>query len=132
MEKNDFSYYYGYEGEQYSFYRIPKLLMTDERFQGVSVEAKLLYGMLLDRMALSARNDWIDEQGRVFIVFSLEEVMEKMGCKSQKATKLFAELDGKKGVGLIERVNRGQGKPSVIYVKNFSTIKPRKTRKQEK
>ena len=100
MEKNDFSYYYGYEGEQYSFYRIPKLLMTDERFQGVSVEAKLLYGMLLDRMALSARNDWIDEQGRVFIVFSLEEVMEKMGCKSQKATKLFAELDGKKALVL--------------------------------
>ena len=113
-------YYYGFEGEQYTFYRIPKILMNDERFHGVSVEAKILYGVLLDRMSLSAKNNWVDEEGRVYIYFSLEDVMEMMACKSEKATRLFSELDEKKGVGLIERVRQGQGKPSKIYVKNFA------------
>lgn len=60
-------YYYGYEAEQFSFYRIPKRLLEDDRFRGVSTDAKLLYGLLLDRMALSMKNGWLDQQGRVFI-----------------------------------------------------------------
>ena len=115
-----FPYYYGYEADQFSFYRIPKLLVTDERFRGVSADAKLLYGLMLDSMSLSLRNGWLDAQGRVYIFFTVDEVMELLYCKSEKATRLLAELDSKKGVGLIERVRQGQGKPSIIYVKNFA------------
>ena len=112
-------YYYGNEAEQYSFYRIPKLLFTDARFKGVSVEAKVLYGLLLDRMALSVKNNWLDGEGRVYIIFTISDVMETLGCAEQKANKLLNELDCAKGVGLVERVRRGLGKPNVIYVKNF-------------
>ena len=114
-----FSYYYGCEAEQFSFYRIPKLLVTDERFRSISTDAKLLYGLMLDRMSLSIKNGWTDDLGRVYIYFPIEEVMELLHCKSEKATRLMAELDSKKGIGLIERVRQGQGKPSIIYVKNF-------------
>ena len=115
----DFSYYYGYEAEQFSFYRIPKLLVMDECFRGISTDAKLLYGLMLDRMSLSIKNGWTDDLGRVYIYFPIEEVMELLHCKSEKATRLMAELDSKKGIGLIERVRQGQGKPTIIYVKNF-------------
>ena len=112
-------YYYGNEAEQYSFYRIPKILFTDPLFKGVSVEAKVLYGLLLDRMGLSVKNNWLDAEGRVYIIFTVADVMETLGCAEQKANKLLNELDCTKGVGLIERVRRGLGKPNVIYVKNF-------------
>ncbi len=112
-------YYYGNEAEQYSFYRIPKILFTDPLFKGVSVEAKVLYGLLLDRMGLSVKNNWLDGEGRVYIIFTIADVMETLGCAEQKANKLLNELDCSKGVGLIERVRRGLGKPNVIYVKNF-------------
>ena len=120
MEKRlYYPYYYGGEGEQFSFYRIPRLLITDEYFRNISTDAKLLYGLMLDRMSLSLKNGWTDDQGRVYIYFPIEEVMELLHCKSEKATRLMAELDSKKGIGLIERVRQGQGKPSIIYVKNF-------------
>lgn len=112
-------YYYGNEAEQYSFYRIPKILFTDDRFKAVSVEAKVLYGLLLDRMALSIKNSWLDEDGRVFIIYTISDLMETLCCAEQKANKLLGELDSTKGVGLIERKRRGLGKPNVIYVKNF-------------
>lgn len=115
-------YYYGHSGEQYAFFRIPKLLLTDDRFAELSTDAKLLYGLLLDRMELSYRNGWIDEQNRVFIIFTAEEVMDTLRCRSEKAAKLMAELDSKKGIGLIERVNRGQGRPTIIYAKNFAAL----------
>ena len=133
-------YYYGVEGEQYSFYRIPKLLFTDSRFAGISTDAKLLYGILLDRMSLSMKNGWHDDQGRVYIIFTLDDVAETLGYKTEKAIKLFNELDTKKGVGLIERVRQGQGRASLIYVKNFAgerqtsekpKSRPRKNRGQD-
>ena len=114
-------YYYGHEAEQYAFFRIPKMLLTDDRFAGISSDAKLLYGLLLDRMELSVRNGWLDDQNRVYIVFTTEEVMSTLHCRSEKAARLFAELDGKKGIGLIERKRLGLGKPSLIYVKNFAS-----------
>ena len=119
-EAQHFPYYYGYESEQFTFYRIPKLLVTDERFQGLSTDAKLLYGLMLDRMSLSLKNGWLDEQGRVYIYFPAEKIMSVLHCRSEKASKLLAELDSKKGIGLIERVRQGQGKPTTIYVKNFA------------
>ena len=115
----DLDYYYGNEAEQYSFYRIPKTLFADSRFHGVSVEAKVLYGILLDRMALSVKNRWLDAEGRVYIIFTVSEVMETLACAEQKAVRLLGELDMAKGVGLIERRRRGLGKPNIIYVKNF-------------
>lgn len=116
----DLPYYYGYEAEQYAFYRIPKTLITDERYACLSTDAKLLYGLMLDRMNLSIKNSWLDELNRVYIYFPVEQVMEILHCKSEKATRLLGELDSKKGIGLIERVRQGQGKPSIIYVKNFA------------
>ena len=120
----NFPYYHGCEAEQYAFYRIPKLLVTSERFRQLSTDAKVLYGLMLDRMSLSVKNGWIDEQNRVYIYFTVEEVMDVLGYKSEKATKLLMELDDKKGLGLIERVRQGQGKPSIVYVKNFTADIP--------
>ena len=111
-------YYYGNEAEQYSFYRIPKALLTDPRYKGVSIEAKVLYGLLLDRMGLSVKNGWMDSDRRVYIYFTQEDAMALMSCGKDKATKLFRELD-KDGIGLIERKKQGQGRPTRIYVKNF-------------
>ena len=111
-------YYYGNEAEQYSFYRIPKALLTDPRYKSVSIEAKVLYGLLLDRMGLSVKNGWMDSDRRVYIYFTQEDAMALMSCGKDKATKLFRELD-KDGIGLIERKKQGQGRPTRIYVKNF-------------
>lgn len=115
----NFDYYYGSECEQFSFYRIPKVLFTEDAFSDISAEAKTLYGILLDRMQLSAKNDWLDDDGRVFIIYTIEQIQEAMGCGNKKAVKLLDELEKK--ANLIERVNCGIGKPSLIYVKNFIT-----------
>ena len=112
-------YYYGNEAEQYSFYRVPKTLLTDPRFKSVSIEAKVLYGLLLDRMGLSVRNGWMGNARRVYIYFAQEDAMTLMNCGKDKATKLFCELD-QDGIGLIERKKQGQGRPTRIYVKNFT------------
>lgn len=109
-------YYYGVESEQYTFYRIPKVLFTAPGFRQTSSDAKILYGLMLDRMGLSMRSGWLDEVGRVFIYFTLEEAMTAMGCGHTKAVALFTELDK---AGLIERKKQGQGRPTKIYVKNF-------------
>ena len=114
-----FDYYYGNEAEQFTFYRIPKLLMTSPEFKRVSDSAKLLYGLMLDRMSLSIKNGWLDEQQRAYIYFTTNDIMEQMCCGTEKATKLIAELDSEKGIGLIERKKQGQGKPTIIYLKNF-------------
>ena len=116
-----FDYYYGDESSQFSFYRIPRSLIRDKRFSKVSAEAKLLYGLMLDRMSLSARNGWYDKLGRVYIYYTAEEIREDLCCGNDKALKLLAELDTKKGIGLIERIKQGQGKPTKIYVKRFTT-----------
>lgn len=114
-----YDYYYGGEAEQYSFYRIPKLLFTDVQFKSLSCEAKILYGLMLDRMSLSLKNGWVDQENRVYIYFTLEDAQGCMCCGHDKGVRLFAELDSDKGVGLIQRVKQGLGKPAKIYVKNF-------------
>lgn len=98
---------------------IPKVLFTDEYFRNLSSDAKVLYGLMLDRMALSIRHQWFDEEGKVYIIFTVEQVIQYMNCGRDKAMKTLAELDTKKGIGLIERVKQGFGKPDIIYVKNF-------------
>ena len=110
-------YFYGQAGELFSFFRIPKALFQEQRFQDLSTDAKTLYGILLDRMSLSVRNEWFDKKGRVFIIFTIEDVKRTLRCADNKATRLLRELEK---FGLIERKRRGQGKPCLVYVKNFS------------
>ncbi len=112
-----FDYFYGQSGEMFSYFRVPKILFQDIKFKDLSTDAKTLYGILLDRMGLSVKNGWLDEQGRVYIIFPVQEVMDALGCADNKATKLFRELEK---FGLIERKRRGLGKPNLIYVKNFA------------
>lgn len=102
-----YDYFYGAEAEQFSFYRIPKVLFTEERFRSVSAEAKVLYGLLLDRMSLSAKNGWYDSSGRVYIYYPLDAVEADLCCGHGKAVRLMAELDSGTGIGLIERVRQG-------------------------
>lgn len=118
----NFDYYYGVEAEQFSFYRIPRLLIKDKKFKGISNDAKLLYGLMLDRMSLSMKNGWLDEDNRVYIIYTISTIMEDLSCGKDKAIKVLAELDSIKGVGLIEKIRRGFGKPDIIYIKNFISL----------
>ncbi|WP_455582621.1 replication initiator protein A [Dysosmobacter sp.] len=109
-------YFYGSEAELFTFYRIPKLLITDKRFKHLDCEAKLLYGLLLDRMCLSAKNEWLDRQGRVYIIFRISSIMEALGCAHGKAERLLADLER---FGLLERKRQGRGLPYCLYPKRF-------------
>ena len=130
MQEIQFDYFRGMEAEQYTFYRIPKILFTAECFKTISCEAKVLYGLLLDRMSLSIKNRWFDEEDRVYIIFTVEEIAELMNCGTQKAVRLLKELDSEKGIGLVEKRRLGLGKPNVIYVKNFMVKQPEKEEKE--
>ena len=110
-------YIYGMEAEQYAFIRIPKVLLEHPYYQGLSAEAKLLYSVLLDRVSMSVKNGWKDSRNRIYIIFTIEEIMRSMNCGNKKAVQLLGELEDK--VGLIERKRQGLGKPNLIYVKNF-------------
>lgn len=115
--KSVFPYHYWQEAETYTFYRIPKILFLEPAFKNLSTDAKLLYGLLLDRMQLSMKNGWLDENGRVYIYFTVESIMDALSCGNKKAGALLAELDEKHGIGLITRVRQGLGKPDKIYVR---------------
>ena len=127
------SYFYGDEAMQFTYFRIPCQLITHPRFKHLSTDSKLLYGMLLDRMSLSIKNEWYDDTGRVYIYYTVDEVCSNLNCGRDKAMRLLAELDTGKGVGLIERKKQGQGKPTRIYVKRFTTqeIPPQPEKKPE-
>ena len=112
-------YFHGTEAEQFSFFRIPKVLFTDPKYKKLSFESKALYGILLDRMSLSVKNGWLDKENRVYIIYTIDEITETLGCGEQKARKLLTELET--NAGLIERKRQGLGKPNLIYVKNFIT-----------
>ena len=111
-----FDYFYEEQSQQFAFYRIPKVLFTNNRFQKISTEGKVLYGLLLDRVSLSRENGWIDEEGRVYIIFTLNAIRQAMNCAEKSAIKYLTELED---FGLIERIRQGLGKPAIIYVKNF-------------
>lgn len=113
-----YEYFYGAQAEQFSFYRIPKALFKEPNFRELSTDAKVLYGILLDRMSLSLKNQWLDAQNKVYIIFTVEEIMDALNCANQKATRLMVELE--KQAGLIERKRQGLGRPNLIYVKNFA------------
>ena len=117
-----YDYFYGQSGELFSYFRIPKALFQDHRFRQLSTDARTLYGILLDRMSLSVKNGWLDEQGRVYIIYTVREVQESLCCAEHKAVKLFRELED---TDLIKRKRRGLGRPSLIYVKDFSSGLPK-------
>ena len=125
-----YEYFYGAQAEQFSFYRIPKALFTEPNFRELSTDAKVLYGILLDRMSLSLKNQWLDAQNKVYIIFTVEEIMDALNCANQKATRLMVELE--KQAGLIERKRQGLGRPNLIYVKNFAATINSKTRAVKK
>lgn len=112
----EFNYYYGEEADQFSFIRIPKLMLTEKRFATISLSAKILYGLLLDRMSLSVKNGWLDEEKRVFIIFKIEEIMEILGFSKKKSIEYLNELET---FGLVEKKRRGLGLPSILYIKSF-------------
>ena len=92
-----YEYFYGAQAEQFSFYRIPKALFTEPNFRELSTDAKVLYGILLDRMSLSLKNQWLDAQNKVYIIFTVEEIMDALNCANQKATRLMVELEKQAG-----------------------------------
>lgn len=117
MQEKDFNYYYGTKITQFSFYKLPRALFKDDYFKDISSDAKLLYALMLDRVSLSMKNGWVDVQGRVYIIYKLEDIMEELGCSKPTGIKVVRELDN---IGLIEKVHSGGGKPDIIYVKNLS------------
>lgn len=120
MPKTEFDYYYGAESEQFSFVRVPRVLFTDkEHFDNLSNEAKLMYGLLLERMSLSRKNNQIDKHNRVYIIFPVEEIEESLDVGHEKALNLLKELDDQSGIGLVKKKRRGLGLPSILYVKNL-------------
>ena len=123
----DFDYFYNREAEGFNFLKVPEILVEGEEFQGLSAEAILLYAMLLKRAGMSYKNNWLDKQNRVFIYFTVEEIMRKRHLSKPTAIKLLDELDKKNGIGLIERVRVGLGKPNIIYVKDFLSMVQEKT-----
>lgn len=125
---NNFDYYYGNEAEQFSFLRVPKLLIKDERFKGLSSDAKLLYGLMLDRMSLSMKNGWFDDQNRAYIIYTTDSIIEDLGSTKPTCVKIIKELCE---IGLIEKKRRGQGKPDIIYVKNFVMLSSEESQKDE-
>lgn len=113
-----FDYFYGRGTEPFAFLQVPRVLIEDERFADITTDAKFLYSFMLNRSFLSARSGWLDDAGRVYIYYTLEQIMADMHCANQKGTKLLKELEK---AGLIERQKQGQGKATRIYVKDFST-----------
>ncbi len=118
----DFAYFQEQDSEQFSFFRIPKVMFSDKEFEELSSEAKILYGVMLDRVGLSRKNGWVDEEGNVYIYFTIEEMMNLLKWTRYRVFQLLDELDTKKGIGLIERKRIGFNKPNVIYVKNFASV----------
>ncbi len=118
--KVTFDYFYGSGADAFSFYRIPKLLFTYDYFKVLSTDAKVLYGLMLDRMGLSVKNRWFDNDNRAYIYFSIEDAMELLNCGKNKAIKSMQELDSEQGIGLIEKRRQGMGKANIIYVKSFT------------
>ena len=114
----DFKYYTVEDIDNTRFYQMPKILFEDERFIDVSDSAKILYSILRDRTDLSKKNNWIDEQRRIYIIFTIKEIMEKMRWGNKKAGKILQELQD---FGLIQKYRETRTSAYRIYVMNLCT-----------
>lgn len=123
----DFEYFYGKQSSQYAFYRIPKQLLTERQFDALSIGAKLLYGMMVDRMELSQKNGWLDRNGRVYIYFTVDEVKDKFHCANDKAMKLIRELDSEQGIGLIQYDYNQSNSYQYCYIPVFGIAEVQKS-----
>ena len=112
----EFDYYYGSQAEQFSFIRMPRMLLTEKTFSSLTLQSKMLYSVLLDRMSLSMKNGWFDEENRVYIIYQISEIQSDLGFSKRKAMDYLAELET---FGLVQKKKRGFGLPSIIYVKSF-------------
>lgn len=112
----EFDYYYGSQADQFSFIRIPRMLLTEGIFSSLTLQSKMLYSVLLDRMSLSMKNGWFDEENRVYIIYQISEIQSDLGFSKRKAMDYLAELET---FGLVQKKKRGFGLPSIIYVKSF-------------
>lgn len=127
----EFDYFYKRDLERFQFFMLPKILVMGEQFKTISSDAKILYACLFDRISLSAKNDWLDEEGRIYIIFTIEEIMKTINRSRPTAVKALDKLDKKTGgIGLIERKRLGFGKPNIIYVKDFTSYKDEKLENQ--
>lgn len=115
MEKT-FNYYYGSQAEQFSFIRIPRILILNKTYEPISLEAKMLYGLLIDHLSIAYKNQWIDEKNRIYLIYPIKEIQTDMNISKKKAMQYLSELES---FGLIEKRIRGQGLPNLIYVKRF-------------
>lgn len=118
-----YDYYSIQDVKLFNFFMIPKELIRDKSFASLSTDAKLLYGIMMERLTLSQKNGWVDGQGHVYIIYTIDTLMDDMNCKSTKAFKLMKELESFK---LIERKRQGLSRPNLIYVKNFALPVPEK------
>lgn len=112
-----FDYFYEGRYEKFTFFMLPKAIMKDDLFGELTINAKVLYAMMLDRISLSRENDWIDEAGRVYIFYTIAAIKNDLRCSITTASRLLKELED---FGLIERCRKGLCKPNLIYVKDFS------------
>ncbi len=126
-----FDYYYGKEADMFSFLRLPRIIVKDPHFKHLSNDAKMLYGLMLDRMSLSLKNEWQDEDGKTYIIYTIEQIAEDLACSRTKAIRVLGELDANGGIGLVEKIKRGLGKPDIIYVKNFMYTKVLQEKNEE-
>lgn len=112
-----FDYFYGGQADQYTFIRIPKLLITDKIFASLTIQAKMLYGLMLDRMGMAIKNRWLDPQNRVYVIYPITEIQKDMNITKKKAMEALSELEA---LGLVEKQPRGSGMPSILYLKDFA------------
>lgn len=115
----NFDYFKKEDLESFNFFRVPKALFTKDIFKSLSVEEKILYSALLDRISLSQKNSWIDKDGKVYIIYTNTEIEEYFGFSKGSTVKYMKNLEK---IGLIEKRVRGLGLPNLIYVKNFAKV----------
>lgn len=112
-------YHYKDDSQEMVFFKMPKILFFSDEFKEISMSAKLLYMLLLDRVSISIKNNWVDEDDKVFIYYTQEEAMKKLNFGNKKVSSLFKELDEN---GVITRIKNGFNKPDLIYVKTLATL----------
>lgn len=113
----EFQFFYKEDVEQFSFIRIPKAIVVDKAYDALSLNSKLIYGLFLERMTQSTANQWIDDEGRVYIMYPLKEIQEDMNISKQNAITCIKQLEK---AGLVEKGKIKRGTPNVIYLKNFA------------